>query len=123
MQKKISFFAHQLGMRLIAAMGVIRIEAEGDELQLLAQKVATLLSNEDWVHIVGKKGVLINGGGSYAKFWPGGIELGTPEGYTLYSKSVVHLGPRGMPVPGKPSVCEECLEKAAGGASAYQPEG
>jgi type VI secretion system secreted protein VgrG len=71
-QEKLSFFIHRLGVKIIAAMGIVRIEAEGDELQLYGQKTSTLHSGADWVKITGKKGVIVNGGGSYIKLWPGG---------------------------------------------------
>ncbi|GHU47083.1 hypothetical protein AGMMS50289_21740 [Betaproteobacteria bacterium] len=119
-QKKLTFFIHRLGARMIAAMGIIRIEAEGDELQLLGQKTVTLQSNEDWVHITGKKGVIINGGGSYLKLWSGGIEEGTAGGWIVHAASHTFAPPKRMAVPGKPSVCEECLEKAAREAAAIK---
>jgi type VI secretion system secreted protein VgrG len=101
-------------------MGKIRVEAEGDELQLLGQKNVTLQSHEDWVNITGKKGVLINGGGSYLKFWPGGIEEGTKEGWTIHAKTHDFVPPKSLPVPGKPAVCEECLRKASQEAAALK---
>jgi type VI secretion system secreted protein VgrG len=119
-QKKLTFFIHQLGARIIAAMGIIRVEAEGDELQLLGQKKVTVQSYDDWVHITGKKGVLINGGGSYIKLWPGGIEEGTNGSWTVYAASHAFCPPKSMEVAGKPTVCEECLEKAAREASALK---
>jgi type VI secretion system secreted protein VgrG len=119
-QEKLTIFIHRLGARIIAAMGLIRVEAEGDELQLLGQKTVTLQSHEDWVNITGKKGVLINGGGSYLKLWPGGIEHGTKDGWIVYAKSHGFAGPKSMTVTGRPAVCEECLEKAAREAAALK---
>jgi type VI secretion system secreted protein VgrG len=119
-QEKLTFFIHRLGAKIIAAMGIIRIEAEGDELQLLGQKTVTLQSYEDWVHVTGKEGVIINGGGSYIKLWPGGIEEGTKGGWTVYAASHGHEPPRSMAVSGKPAVCEECLKKAAREAAALK---
>jgi type VI secretion system secreted protein VgrG len=119
-QEKLTFFIHRLGAKIIAAMGIIRIEAEGDELQLLGQKTVTLQSHEDWVHVTGKKGVIINGGGSYIKLWPEGIEEGTKGGWIVYAADHTHAPPRSMGVPGKPAVCEECLKKAAREAAALK---
>jgi type VI secretion system secreted protein VgrG len=120
-RERLTFFIHRLGARIIAAMGKIRVEAEGDELQLLGRKEVTLQSHDDWVRITGKKGVLINGGGSYAKLWPEGIEEGTEDGWIVYAASHNFAPPRSMDVPnGKPAVCEECLEKAARQAAALK---
>jgi type VI secretion system secreted protein VgrG len=97
------------------------MEAEGDELQLLGRKKVTVQSHDDWVHITGKEGVIINGGGSYIKVWPGNIEEGTDGGWVVHAASHAMKSPRSMGVPGnKPFVCEECLEKAAREAAALK---
>jgi type VI secretion system secreted protein VgrG len=92
-------FVRRLGARIVAAMGKIRVEAQGDELELLGQKSVALRSYEDWIHITGKKGVLINGGGSYVKLWPGGIECGTENEWNVHSKTQGFTGQRSFPVP------------------------
>ncbi|MDR2788307.1 MAG: DUF2345 domain-containing protein, partial [Candidatus Accumulibacter sp.] len=112
-QERLTFFIHRLGAKIVAAMGKIRVEAEGDELQLLGRKNVTVQSYDDWVNITGKQGVLINGGGSYLKLWPGGIEEGTKEGWIAYAKTHDFTPPRSLPVSSKPAVCEECLRKAS----------
>jgi type VI secretion system secreted protein VgrG len=97
-QEKLTIFIHRLGAKIIAAMGKIRVEAQGDELELMGLKTVTLQSNEDWVRITGKQGVLINGGGSYLKVWDGGIEYGTKEGWIVYSRKQGTAGPKSLPV-------------------------
>jgi len=120
-QQKLTIFIHRMGARIIAAMGVIRVEAEGDELQLLGQKKVTLQSYDDWVHITAKEGIVLNGGGSYVKIWPGGLEEGTDSGWTAHAADHVFDSPKNMEVPNsKPVVCEECLKKAAREASALK---
>ncbi|MBC7636732.1 MAG: type VI secretion system tip protein VgrG, partial [Acetobacteraceae bacterium] len=54
-------FAHKAGMKLIAASGKMEIQAQRDELEVLANKVLTLISETDWVDIKGKKGVRLHG--------------------------------------------------------------
>ena len=98
-QRKLTFFVHRLGARIIAAMGIIRVEAEGDELQLLGQKKVTLQSYGDWVHITGKEGVIINGGGSYIKVWSGGIEYGTDGKWVAHAKNHGLRGQRSIQAP------------------------
>jgi hypothetical protein len=80
-------------------MGKIRVEAEGDELQLLGQKRVTVQSHGDWVHITGKEGVLINGGGSYIKVWDGGIEYGTKAGWVVHARTYGFEGARSLEMP------------------------
>lgn len=54
-------FVHKAGMKLIAASGKVAIQAQRDELEVLANKVLTLISETDWVDIKGKKGVRLHG--------------------------------------------------------------
>ena len=63
-REKWSVFVHKLGIKLIAASGKVHIQAQSDEMQLLAQKVLSLISQSDWVEIKGKKGVRLHGGSS-----------------------------------------------------------
>lgn len=59
--KTFSLFAHKAGMKLIAASGKVSIEAHSDEVEILAKKVLSLISEADWVNIKGKKGVRLHG--------------------------------------------------------------
>ena len=54
-------FVHKAGMKLIAASGKVEIQAQRDDLEVLANKVLTLISETDWVDIKGKKGVRLHG--------------------------------------------------------------
>jgi len=54
-------FAHKAGMKLIAASGKIAIEAHNDEVDVIARKVLSLISEADWVNIKGKKGIRLHG--------------------------------------------------------------
>lgn len=54
-------FVHKAGMRLIAAAGKVRIQAKSDDLEVIAHKVLSLLSESDWVEIRGRKGVRLHG--------------------------------------------------------------
>ena len=55
-------FVHKAGMRLIAAAGKVTIQAQSDEIEIIAKKVLALYSEQDWVEIRGKLGVRISGG-------------------------------------------------------------
>ncbi len=54
-------FVHKAGMKLIAASGKITVQAHDDDIQLIANKVLSLISQNDWVDIKGKKGVRLHG--------------------------------------------------------------
>ena len=54
-------FVHKAGMKLVAASGKITVQAHDDDIQLIANKVLSLISQSDWVDIRGKKGVRLHG--------------------------------------------------------------
>lgn len=54
-------FVHRAGMKLIAASGKVTIQAQRDDLEVLANKVLALISETDWIDIKGKKGVRLHG--------------------------------------------------------------
>jgi type VI secretion system secreted protein VgrG len=55
-------FVHKAGMKLIAAAGKVTIQAQSDEIDIIAKKVLALISEQDWVEIRGKLGVRLSGG-------------------------------------------------------------
>ena len=57
----LSLFVHKAGMKLIAAAGKISIQAHSDEVEVIARKVLSLISEADWVSIKGKKGIRLHG--------------------------------------------------------------
>jgi type VI secretion system secreted protein VgrG len=54
-------FVHKAGMKLVAASGKVSMQAQRDEMELLANKVLALISETDWVDIRGRKGVRLHG--------------------------------------------------------------
>ena len=54
-------FVHKDGMKLIAAAGKITVQAHEDEIQIIANKVLSLISQSDWIDLKGKKGVRLHG--------------------------------------------------------------
>ena len=55
-------FVHKAGMKLIAAGGKVTIQAQSDDIDIIAKKVLALISEQDWVEIRGKLGVRLSGG-------------------------------------------------------------
>lgn len=54
-------FVHKAGMKLIAASGRITVQAHEDDIQVIANKVLSLISQTDWIDLKGKKGVRLHG--------------------------------------------------------------
>jgi type VI secretion system secreted protein VgrG len=57
-------FVHKAGMKLIAASGKVIVAAQADDIEAIANKVLTLISQTDWVDIRGRKGVRLHGADS-----------------------------------------------------------
>lgn len=60
-RKTFRLFVHNAGMKLIAAAGNVSIQAQSDDVEIIAKKVIALMSETDWVEIRGKKGVRLHG--------------------------------------------------------------
>jgi Rhs element Vgr protein len=123
--EKLSLFAHRMGMKLIAASGKVQVQAQNDDLELLAKKVVAIISTTDWINITAKQGIRLNAGDSELVINRDGI-----KGYTL-GQNVMHasdhqtVGPKSMPTvfPGLPdSFCERCFELAARSGTAIVPQ-
>ena len=59
--KTFRLFVHKAGMKLIAAAGKVSVQAQSDDVEIIANKVLELLSETDWINIHGKKGVRLHG--------------------------------------------------------------
>jgi type VI secretion system secreted protein VgrG len=59
--KTFRLFVHRAGMKLIAASGKVSMQAQSDNVEIIANKVLELLSETDWVNVRGKKGVRLHG--------------------------------------------------------------
>ena len=80
-----SLFANEGGVKVTAASGQVAIQAQNDQLELLAQKVLDIVSNTDWITIRAKKGVRINGGGTEIELTAGGIKGYTSGKHEMYA--------------------------------------
>lgn len=60
-RKTFRLFVHNAGMKLIAAAGKVSIQAQSDDIEVIAKKMIALMSETDWVEIRGKKGVRLYG--------------------------------------------------------------
>lgn len=119
----ISLFANELGIKLIASRGAIKVQAQGDAMELLAKKVLELISTTDWINIKARKGVRLYGGGSELEISAAGI-----LGYTNGKNHMFAADHQTMPPQERPlqfpdelphhEVCVPCLLKAAQGNSA-----
>jgi type VI secretion system secreted protein VgrG len=96
-KQAIRIFVHKAGMRLVAAAGDIDMRALSDSVNLLAKLNITQTANR--ISISAKEEVVINGGGSYAKFNSGGIEQGTTGTFVAHASRHSLPGPNSISVP------------------------
>ncbi|AZG13880.1 type VI secretion system Vgr family protein [Cupriavidus pauculus] len=92
----VSVFAHKLGIKLFAARGRVEIQAQSDEMRLLADKHVTISSANGRVVIEAKDELLLKCGGSYLRMSSTGIEDGTRGDRTIKSAAFSRQGPSSL---------------------------
>jgi type VI secretion system secreted protein VgrG len=95
--KMVSIFAHSLGIKLFAGKGKVEIQAQSDDLDVIADKVLQLISARERVHISAPKEILLTAGDSYIKISKDGIENGMSGAWAVHAASHGMLGSKTMP--------------------------
>lgn len=95
--EKISLFAYKAGIKLFAAKGKIDIQAQGNDLDIIAEKVVRLLSTSSRIEIHAKEEVTISAGGSSIKINGSGITSSTAGTWTAHASMHVMSGPAKAP--------------------------
>jgi type VI secretion system secreted protein VgrG len=90
-------FVQKAGMKLVAAGGDIDVQALSDGIKLLAKLEIT--QQADRITISAKEEIVINGGGSYAKFAAGAIELGTSGTFVAHAATHSLPSAKNLSVP------------------------
>ncbi|WUR14616.1 type VI secretion system Vgr family protein [[Empedobacter] haloabium] len=112
--EKISMFAHNAGIKLFSAKGKVEVQAQGNDLDLIAEKVVRLLSTTARVEIHAQEEVLISAGGSFVKINGSGITSGTSGTWTSHAAKHSMPGPATqqsvMPHIAKPELEKTDLE-------------
>jgi Rhs element Vgr protein len=123
--EKFSLFVHRMGMKLIAASGKVQVQAQNDDIELLAKKVVAIISTTDWINITAKQGIRLTGGPSQLVISHDGINGFTPGENTMHAANHETLGPQRVPAafPGLPDrFCERCFLMAASSGSVIVPQ-
>ncbi|MFT4437669.1 DUF2345 domain-containing protein [Caballeronia sp. 15715] len=92
----VSLYAQRLGMKLFAAKGKVEIQAQSDEMRLLADQNMTITSVNGRVTIEAKEELLLKCGGSYFRMSATGIEDGTRGDRQFKSASFGRQGPSSL---------------------------
>jgi type VI secretion system secreted protein VgrG len=111
---KVSIFAHKLGMRLFAGQGKVEIQAQSDDLDIIAEKVMQIISAKESVHIMASEKVLLTAGGSYISIDSSGIEEGTSGKWQVHAASRSMAGPASLtpPLPSLADSMKDAQENA-----------
>jgi len=121
-KKAVVVFAHEMGMKLVAAAGKIEMQAQTDGIDITAAKGLTISSTEDEILITAKKKITVQCGGSYLTIDPTKIEHGTRGDFKVKSADFDYAGPTKMDVPyPKFTACESMASDAASRGDATIP--
>ncbi|WP_083941065.1 type VI secretion system Vgr family protein [Pseudoduganella violaceinigra] len=108
--EKISLFAFNAGIKLFASKGKVEVQAQSNDLDLIAEKVVRLLSTTARIEIHAKEEVIISAGGSFIKIDASGISNGTPGKWSAKASMHEMPGPTSNPYV-MPHVLKPELEK------------
>ena len=112
--EKISMFAYNAGIKLFAGKGKVEIQAQSNDLDLIAEKVVRLLSTTSRIEIHAKEEIMISAGGSFVKIDASGITNGTSGTWTAQASMHSMPGPATkpfvMPHVQKPELAKTDLE-------------
>ncbi|MES2127139.1 MAG: type VI secretion system Vgr family protein [Pseudomonadota bacterium] len=114
----ISLFANNVGIKAVAASGKVALEAQSDELEILAKKVLQIISATDWIELKARHGVRIYGGGSQLELSADGIKGYSAAQFQMYAAKHV-FQPKQSKQAQFPDeiphheICVPCLLKAA----------
>ncbi len=121
-KKAVVVFAHEMGMKLVAAAGKIEMQAQTGGIDITAVKGLTITSTEDEILITAKKKITLQCEGSYLTIDPGKIEHGTNGDFKVKSANFDYAGPAKMDVPyPKFTACESIASDAASQGDATIP--
>ena len=91
--KKIGLFAQQMGIRVFAAKGKVEIQAQSDDLDIIAEKQVRLVSVNKNGEVGAKDELLLHAGGSYIRLDRNGVTIGTGGAFTVHAASHEFVGP------------------------------
>jgi uncharacterized protein (DUF2345 family) len=97
-QRGISLFSQTLGIKAFAAKGKVEIQAQSDNIEIIAAKVLKLISTTKRIEITAAEEILLTAKGSYIKINGSGIEQGTSANWTVYAASKAMNGAKSLAV-------------------------
>ena len=97
--EKICLFAHKAGIKIFSAIGKVQIQAQSDQIEIIADKSIRVASCKEKVEIVAAKEIFLSAGGSYIRINKDGIEHGTASKWSVHAGSHAMEGPKTWNTP------------------------
>ena len=94
--EKLSLFVQNAGMKLFSAKGKVEIQAQSDNIEIIAEQVLKLISTKLNIEISADKEILLNAGGSFIRISAKGIEQGTNGSWIAHAASHAMPGPQNL---------------------------
>ncbi|KWC48044.1 type IV secretion protein Rhs [Burkholderia ubonensis] len=124
-----SLFVHKAGMKLIAAAGKVRIEAQTDGIDVTAKQAVTITSTADSIHLHASKEIVLHAGRTEIRISEQGYVVRTAGEHTVHAGShqtdAAQSRPMRFPVtpdePGQFAAQFVLMEHASGFALPNQP--
>jgi type VI secretion system secreted protein VgrG len=92
-KERINLFAYEMGVKLIAAKGKVEVQAQSDDLDIIADKVMRLISAKENITLASAKEIELLAGGSYIKLGKDGIKMGTKKNFVAHAAGHSLVGP------------------------------
>jgi len=94
----VSLLSRNQGMQLLAAKGLVNIQAQSDDLSMSSQQNLYIQSSEGKVTVSANQELILACGGAYIKLSGGNIELGCPGQILLKSTNMQKMGPTSLDI-------------------------
>ncbi|SMG61411.1 DUF2345 domain-containing protein, partial [Paraburkholderia susongensis] len=122
-------FAQHLGIRLRAASGKVQIEAQGDDVEVIAQRVVNIISRSDSINLMASREIVFHAGSTKVVIDAQGYRVYTDGEHRVHAGSHQTDRPAAHPVslpvtpekPGKLAAHHVLIEHDTGFALSNQP--
>lgn len=94
--EKLSVFVYKAGMKLFAAKGKVEIQAQSDNVEIIAEQVLKLISTKQNIEIGANQEILLHAGGSFIRISAKGIEQGTSGKWEAHAATHAATGPQNL---------------------------
>ncbi|MFT4067898.1 type VI secretion system Vgr family protein [Paraburkholderia sp.] len=91
-------FARNLGIRLKAAAGKVQIEAQSDDVEIIAQRVVSIISRTESINLMASKEIVFHAGNTKVVIDAQGYRVYTDGEHRVYAGSHQTEGPMALPL-------------------------